>query len=353
MPPIIILNRAHFISFMETLPHLDKRPFVVTLVGFDDALASSITGAMDMFALAGVAWQRIHQEPIQQYFKVQLASLDGSAINCINKHVLQASLALDKVNQSDIVMIPTIGGEIGLVLEQTRGLLPHLIRLHRNGSDLASNCTGAFILANAGLLDGRSTTTHWGYAEQFQSMFPKVNLQPQQLITEDERLFCAGGGMAWFDLVLKLIERYCGQRVAADTAKTHVVDFNRGQQAAYAPMQRRKFHHDQEISELQDWLEQNYRTAISIESMAVHISLAPRTIIRRFKRATGQTPQQYLQFLRIEEAKRLLGYDDMPISQVVNAIGYEDISSFTRLFKRLTGFSPGYYRKSFQKNNTN
>ncbi|MDM7860748.1 helix-turn-helix domain-containing protein [Alteromonas sp. ASW11-36] len=336
---------------MEAVNQTSNSPFVVTIVGFDDALASSITGAMDMFALAGVAWQRIHQEPIQQYFTVQLASLDGTPIHCINQHVLQASVALDRVQQSDIVMIPTIGGEIGHVLEQTRGLLPHLIRLHRAGSDLASNCTGAFILANAGLLDGRKTTTHWGYAEQFLTMFPKALLQPQQLITEDERVFCAGGGMAWFDLVLKLIERYCGQRVAADTAKTHVVDFNRGQQAAYAPLQRRKFHHDQEISELQDWLEQQYRTNISIESMAVRIALTPRTMIRRFKRATGQTPQQYLQFLRVEEAKRLLGYDDMPISQIVNEIGYEDVSSFTRLFKRLTGFSPGYYRKSFQKIN--
>jgi transcriptional regulator GlxA family with amidase domain len=245
-------------------------------------------------------------------------------------------------------MLPTIGGDIQKVLEQTRGLLPHLIRLHKNGCDLVSNCTGAFLLANAGLLDNRTATTHWGYADQFQSQFPKVNLQTQQLITEDKGIFCAGGGMAWFDLVLRLIERYCDHQTAVDTAKAHVVDFARGQQAAYAPLQRRKFHHDQDILTLQDWLESHYSQPISINDMAESINMSSRSLIRRFKRATHQTPQQYLQTLRIDHAKRLLISSDLSIIEVVQNVGYEDISSFTRLFKRITGFSPGHYRKSFR-----
>ncbi len=324
------------------------QPFKVVIVGFDEALSSSITGALDMFALAGVAWQRIHKQSIQPVFKTFLASQLGQPITCINQVQLLPHLALEDVDYADIVMLPTIGGDIQKVLEQTRGLLPHLIRLHKNGCDLVSNCTGAFLLANAGLLDNRTATTHWGYADQFQSQFPKVNLQTQQLITEDKGIFCAGGGMAWFDLVLRLIERYCDHQTAVDTAKAHVVDFARGQQAAYAPLQRRKFHHDQDILTLQDWLESHYSQPIGINDMAESINMSSRSLIRRFKRATHQTPQQYLQTLRIDHAKRLLISSDLSIIEVVQNVGYEDISSFTRLFKRITGFSPGHYRKSFR-----
>ena len=322
--------------------------FTVTIIGFDYALASSITGAIDMFALAGVAWERIHQQQIKPRFRVNLASIDGSSIRCINNNILVPTVKLTEVLSSNIVLVPTIGGDVLSVLHQTRGILPELIRLHRTGSDIASNCTGAFLLANAGLLDEHIATTHWGYAEQFQQLFPRVILQANQLITQDKQFFCAGGGMAWYDLVLRLIERYCGHRTAADTAKAHVIDFARGQQAAYAPLHRRKFHHDKDILSLQDWLEQNYAQPISIVDLAKRSALTPRTLNRRFKQATGQTIQSYLQSLRIEQAKRLLENSDLPIAEIVIRIGYEDLSSFARLFKRLTGLSPGYYRNSFR-----
>lgn len=333
---------------MEQLIADQSNTFTVTIVGFDNALASSITGAIDMFALAGVAWERIHQQRIEPRFKVNLASIDGASIKCINNNVLLPTVKLEDVVSSNIVLVPTIGGDIDSVLQQTRGLLPELIRLHRSGSDIASNCTGAFLLANAGLLDNHIATTHWGYAEQFQHMFPRVNLQANQLITQDRQFFCAGGGMAWYDLVLRLIERYCGHRTAADTAKSHVIDFARGQQTAYAPLHRRKFHHDKDILALQDWLEQNYAQPNFINDLAARSALTPRTLNRRFKQATGQTTQSYLQSLRIEQAKRLLENSDLPISEIVIRVGYEDLSSFARLFKRLTGLSPGYYRTSFR-----
>ena len=333
---------------MELSTSSPDRLYSVVIVGFDDALASSITGAIDMFALAGVAWQRIHQQPIERCFDVTLVSLTGDPIRCINHNLLQPHTSIDKISTADIVMVPTIGGDIGKVLEQTRGLLPHLLRLSQQGCDIASNCTGAFILGNAGLLDNRTVTTHWGYAEQFQHRFPKANLQAQQMITEDQHVFCAGGGMAWFDLVLRLIERYCGHKVAADTAKAHVVDFTRGNQAAYAPLQRRKFHHDDEIRNVQDWIERHYASDVNIQALAKRASMSPRTLIRRFKTATQQTPQRYLQQVRLEHAKRLLSDTEDPIQVIVQRVGYEDLSSFNRLFKRVTGFSPGHYRNNFR-----
>lgn len=333
---------------MEQIEESINQAFTVTIVGFDNALASSITGAIDMFALAGVAWERIHNQPLQRRFKVQLATLDGGSILCINNNRLTPTVRLSDIEHSNILLVPTIGGDILTTLEQTRGILPELIRFHRSGSDIASNCTGAFLVANAGLLDRHIATTHWGYAELFSDLFPAVNLQAKQLITQDKQLFCAGGGMAWYDLVLRLIERYCGHRTAADTAKSHVIDFARGQQTAYAPLHRRKFHHDKEILALQDWLEKNYSQANYIDDLAERCALSPRTLNRRFKQATGQTPQRYLQGLRIEQAKRLLENSDLSIADIVTNIGYEDLSSFARLFKKLTGLSPGYYRTSFR-----
>lgn len=330
--------------------HINKREkcvHKVTILGYDQSYASAITGVLDLFALAGVTWQRMQGLAPQQAFDVQLASLGGKPIQCINQLELKAHVAIEDIEQTDLLLIPTIGGVIDQVLDLNSALLSHIRHHYRKGADIASNCSGAFFLAEAGILDGKQATTHWGYAELFGKRYPQVELTPQKLITHQDAIYCSGGGMAWFDLALLLIERYCGHDIAANTAKAHVMDMARGTQAPYAQVRTKKYHQDQDILQIQEWMENNFAQAINLENVASDFNLSSRTFIRRFKHATDQTPLSYLQTLRIEAAKKLLETKNIAMEQIVTQVGYEDLSSFTRLFKSRTGLSPSQYKKKF------
>jgi transcriptional regulator GlxA family with amidase domain len=323
--------------------------YKVTILGFDLALSSAITGALDMFSMTGVTWQRIRGESPTPLFDVQLASIDGNPIRCINRIILHPHLSLDQVQETDLILIPTIGGSIEPVIEQSSALIKWLRDKHLKGTEIASNCTGAFLLAEAGILDHKQATTHWGFADLFREKYPLVDLHPEQMIIQQDTIFCAGGGMAWFDLALLLIERYGGRELAAETSKSHVMDMRHGNQAAYANVNSKKYHQDKDILKIQEWMELNFQQSIVMTELAEAFNLVPRTFVRRFKQATQKTPLAYLQSLRIESAKSLLETQNVPLEKVVQQIGYEDLSSFTRLFKKSTGLSPSQYRKKFRR----
>ena len=323
--------------------------FKVTILGFNQAYASAITGALDLFALAGVTWQRMQGLAPEPYFNVQIATLKKQPLRCINQLEIRSHIAIEEVTHTDLLLIPTIGGSLLNVIADNRALLPHIKRHFNAGADIASNCSGAFFLAEAGLLDGKEATTHWGYAELFRKRYPAVKLCAEKLITSDHNIYCSGGGMAWFDLALLLIERYCGHDVATTTAKAHVIDLSRGQQAAYASIRAKKYHQDPDVLHIQEWLEANYLKPVQVSQLAQLVNLSSRTLHRRFKQATEQNPLEYLQSVRIEAAKKLLEKSHENIQRIVNYVGYDDISSFTRLFKKHTGLSPSQYAKKFKR----
>ena len=324
-----------------------QRQYQVTIVAFDQALATAITGVMDLFRMAGVTWARIHDEQPEPRFRVSLATWDGQPCRCVNGITLDAHCSWANAPAPDLVIVPTIGGDMDQTLTNNAPLIPLLQSWYQQGTDLASNCTGAFLLAEAGLLDGREATTHWGYCELFRQRYPSVQLRPHQLITSDDPLFCAGGGMAWFDLGLFLVERYCGVDIARTLAKAFVIDMGRQSQAAYGSIHARRYHQDQTILAVQTWLDEHLNQSIAMDSLAERFHLTPRTFKRRFRSATGDTPLQYLQKLRVEQAKKLLEDPNRRLEQITQAVGYDDVSSFSRLFRSKTGLTPGAYRARF------
>jgi len=323
--------------------------FKVTILGFDQAYASAITGVLDIFGLAGVTWQRMQGLPIQPLFDVQIASLKGKSVKCINQLELNSHVAIENVVKTDLLLIPTIGGDPIEVLRNNVALLPYIRKHYALGADIASNCSGAFFLAQAGILDKRMATTHWGYAELFGQLYPQINLHIDRMITEQDNIFCSGGGMAWFDLALLLIERYAGHDIATTTAKAHVIDLSRGDQSAYASLRTKKYHQDPEVLFIQQWLEENFAQKIVVNALSTKVNLSTRTFIRRFKRATEQSPLTYLQGVRVEAAKKHLEASTHSVERIVNLVGYDDLSSFTRLFKKHTGLSPSQYGKKFRR----
>lgn len=325
------------------------KPFNVVIVGFDGVLGSALASALDLFSFTGVSWQRFLNEPVEPRFNVQIATLYKQNIKCSNRLTIIPHCDLADVSQCDLLLIPTIGDSLDKVLANTKNLLPHIVRLSKQGVDIASNCSGAFLVANAGLLDGRKATTHWGYAEKFKHDFPLVNLVESQLITQQDNIFCAAGGSAFYDLALLLIERYCGRDIAGQVAKTQVIDSRRRNQSLYANVNLYKSHNDELVRQVQDYIEDNFANPLSVSALCKQFNVIPRTLNRRFQASIKMRPIAYIQGIRIEHAKRLLETGETNLKSLATLVGYEDISSFTRLFKRSTALTPKEYKdKSYQ-----
>ena len=321
----------------------------VTILGFEYALSSAITGIVDILSMAGVTWNFWQHQPTSPKFRVRLASVDGGPVRCLNKMRLDADISFDQVGDDDILVVPTIAGEIDLTLQRNPELIECLREKGGQGSLVVGNCTGVFLLAEAGLLNGKVATTHWAYVEQFKQRYPQVDLKPEQLITTAENVFCSGGGIAWLDMALYLTERFCGHEMAVRTSKSYVIDMGRTYQSSYSALRVRKMHRDDDILNVQNWLEQHCQAEVRIDDLAQRFNMSPRTLARRFKAATGDTPLGYLQTLRLENAKKLLEETTDNISQITMAVGYEDVSSFTKLFRQKTGLTPKDYRNKFQR----
>ncbi|MBP2280664.1 transcriptional regulator GlxA family with amidase domain [Psychrobacter sp. PL19] len=327
----------------------NAQPFKVIILGFDGVLGSALTGALDLFSFAGVSWQRFLGLRVEPRFSVQIASVDGLDIRCSNRLVMQAHCDIGDVAHCDLLLIPTIGDSVDKVLAQNLSLLPHLKRLADTQADIASNCSGAFFLAKAGLLDGLIATTHWGYASKFKADFPLVDLQENQFVTQSGNIFCAAGGSAFYDLALLLIERYCGREISTQVAKTQIVDSKRGNQNSYTNVKLYRSHSDQLVQRVQEFIEDNFDQPIQVSDLATMVNITPRTLNRRFQTCVAMRPIEYIQAIRIEQAKRLLESGDVTIKSLADQVGYSDLSSFTRLFKRATELTPKEYQNKFSR----
>ncbi|MEQ3636376.1 helix-turn-helix domain-containing protein [Alcanivorax sp.] len=323
--------------------------FSVAVLAFDGVFASALTGVVDLLNLTGVTWNRIHGQPLNQQFKVQVVSRGGSPVRCTNGIRIAADCSLEQMVQADLVVIPTIGGKIETVLEEEQDVLPWLCSLHQGGADLASNCTGAFLLAEAGLLDDKIATTHWGFSQEFRHRYPQVNLTERELLTRDGNIFCAGGGTAWRDLTVLLVERFCGADLARELARAFVIDVRNDLQSIYAGLPAHTYHQDNQVQAIQSWIHEHFKENTSLGQLAERVHLSPRQLQRRFTTTLGEPPLQYLQRVRIEAARKMLERGTNNLAKLAEQVGYQDVSSFSRLFKRHTGLSPSHYRQRFAR----
>lgn len=323
--------------------------YQVAVLAFDGVFASALTGVVDLFTLTGVTWNRIHGQPLDQQFQVRIVSKDGNPVRCTPSIRMAVDASIDQIDKVDLVVIPTIGAPIEQVLEQQRDVLPWLRRIHSAGADLASNCTGAFLLAEAGLLDNCIATTHWGFSQQFRQRYPQVKLNERELITREGNIFCAGGGTAWRDLTILLVERYCGPDLARELSRAFVIDVRNDLQSVYAGLPAHSYHQDEQVQTVQAWIHEHFRDPTSLGELAEKVHLSPRQLQRRFTNTLGEPPLQYLQRVRIEAARKMLERGTNNLTQLAELVGYQDVSSFSRLFKRHTGLSPSHYRQRFAR----
>jgi len=254
---------------------------------------------------------------------------------------------MHEIEFPDLVIIPSQGFLIDPQSEMHTNRIAWLKSAYENGSDLASICTGAFMLASTGLLDGKKATTHWGMTKQFQKRFPKVDLRTDLLVTDEERLFCGGGISADLNLSLYLIEKYCGREIALQSSRCTLVDLDCVTQSPYAIFNPEKNHGDKVILDAQTQIERSFKKSVDVNALAAEVGLSVRQFNRRFRSATGETVTGYLQLVRIEAAKAELVATRLSFEEIAAKVGYDNASFFRKIFKKSTSISPAEYKRRF------
>ena len=335
------------------MPVNRKDPVDVLIVAVPETAGSALYGMVDVLLAAGNLWQTlVRTEAEQSPFRVRIVAPGREDFACGNGIPVRPDCAIESDPVAGIVIVPELwlGPD-----EDIRGRYPHLMewlrRKYAEGAALYSACSGAVMLAETGLLDGCEATSHWGYQDLFRKRYPKVDFRPEpNLVIADRegRIVTAGGTTSWHDLALHIIARHCSPGEALRIAKVYLLKWHGEGQLPYATLVRRSLHADSVVRTCEEWLSAHFRDRGALRQVVAAADIPERTLKRRFRKATGTTLIDYLQNLRIEEAKRLLESGRMPVEAVSVEAGYEDASFFRRLFRRRTGLTPGQYRRMFR-----
>lgn len=327
------------------------RQLHVSLIAIPDATISTLTGIYDVLSafrmLAGV-----ETIPPTPPFLVDIVGTKRGPVTLASGLAVDVHRGIDELETTDIIIVPSVllSGDAW-----EKGRYPELVAwitaMNARGAILCSACSGIFLLAETGLFDGVEATVHWGYAEAFRRSFPTVPIFPDRvLVTAGARqqFVSSGASMTWHDLVLYLIARHVGATAAQTVARFFALQWHHDGLAPYIVFAGPKAHGDAMITAAQEWLASHFSVARPVEEMIRRSGAAERTFKRRFTQATGYAPIDYVQRLRVEDAKRRLERTDAATDEIGWNVGYEDAAFFRRLFKRVTGLSPGQYRRRFQ-----
>lgn len=321
----------------------------VALLAVPESTASTIFGMYDLFLAAGCEWDRLTTgKPGTCPLSVKVVSAHRRELQVSNGVRLRPDAVLEDAPDPHIVCVP------GIMVSATGGIggsygreVEWIASAYRAGAVVASAGSGTLLLAKAGILDGEEATTHWAYEAVLRQHYPGVTVHPARgLVTagEGRRIVTAAGGASWQQLVLTLVARFVGAEEAMRLAKIFLVDWHRSGQLPFASLVPAPQYDDRIIASCEEWISEHYASPSPVAAMMRLSGLSERTFKRRFTKATGMPPIDYVHTLRLEEAKRRLESSEMSVEAVANGVGYEDTTFFRRLFRRRVGVTPREYR---------
>jgi len=325
----------------------------VAILMVPEVTASTVYGMYDLFVSTGKDWEiLVNGSPGNPPIDAFTVSADGQRFQAGNGVWLEPDFSLDDAPAPDVICIPE------LMIDPNadhsgcfRTEIQWIIRYYAAGSTLATACSGALLLAEAGLLDGQDATTHWGFARALESRYPEVRMHSNRALVvsgEEQRIVMAGGGTTWLDVALYLIARFIGIEDAMHVARVNLIDWHDMGTQPFAALTLARQVDDAVIAKCQVWAAEHYDHESPVTRMVERSGLTERTFKRRFVKATGLSPMEYIHTLRLEEAKQMLEGGDLPVEAVADEVGYEDASFFGRLFRRKVGLTPAQYRKRFR-----
>ncbi len=305
---------------------------------------SSISGSFEILTGANKYWQRMGNKPM----------IEISIAGFITELKLDAGffsiypVNINEIKKTDLLIIPSVSYDDNLMKENAT-LINWIRESYKTGAEIATMCSGAFLLAATGLLEGKTCSTHWNVAANFRRLFPNINLQTDKLITSEKGIYTNGGAYSFLNLILFLVEQYFDRQTAIYCSKIFQIDMDRTSQSPFLIFQTQKNHGDELICQAQTYIEENLGERISFEELALKLAISRRNFDRRFIKATGNTPVEYLQRAKVEVAKKTLEKGRKSVFEVMYEVGYSDDKAFREVFKKITGISPLEYRNKYNK----
>ncbi|WP_428659385.1 GlxA family transcriptional regulator [Runella sp.] len=307
---------------------------------------SSIVGAYKIFTQANDYWE---QNGNKQLFNIQLAGVSKQVDFYDGLFAVKPHTDISAITKTNLIIIPSLNHNYEKALKENSVLSDWIAKQYKDGAEIAAICTGAFLLASSGLLDGKSCSTHWSAADNFRTMFPKVNLQTDKLITYEKGIYTNGGAYSFLNLIIYLIEKYYDRQTAIYCSKVFQIEMDRNSQSEFSIFTGQKLHGDEMVVKAQAYIESKLHEKISIEDLSSKFSAGRRNFDRRFIKATGNTPVEYTQRVKIESAKKSFENSRKTINEVMYEVGYSDVKAFREVFRKITGMSPLEYRAKYNK----
>jgi len=313
------------------------------------AVLGSIEGPRQVFSEVNKHLIRLGKEPM---FEIKLTGLTKEISITNDLYKIHPDKLISEVSKTDLIIIPAIDGDLKSIIDINRDYYQWIRDHYHKGTEVASLCVGAFLLASTGLLNGKSCATHWLSANDFKKMFPEVNLVEDKIITDENGIYSSGGAFSYLNLILYLVEKYAGRDVALFMARAFQIDIERRSQSPFIIFNGQKDHEDIIVKKAQELIESNPGEKYSVDQIALKFAIGRRNLERRFKKATSNTIIEYVQRVRIEAAKQNLETTANNVNEVMYGVGYSDPKAFRMTFKKYTGMSPIQYRAKYNKEYT-
>lgn len=310
------------------------------------AVLGCIEGAFKIFNLANMFLENSGKQPL---FKVQLVALTNEPRVYDKLFTVKPDRAIADVEKTDLIIIPPVNGNMNEVISINKEFFPWINKLHLAGSEVASLCVGAFLLAATGLVKEKQCSTHWAAEKEFRKMFPDVNLVSEKVITDEQGIYSSGGANSFWNLLLYLVEKYTDREMAVHIAKYYELEIDRNNQSSFIMFKGQKDHDDVQIKKAQEFIENNFQERITVDQLATMFAIGRRNLERRFKKATSNTVVEYIQRVKIEAAKISLESSRENVNEVMYKVGYSDTKAFRTTFKKITGLSPIQYRGKYNR----
>ncbi len=307
---------------------------------------SSIVGAYKIFTKAN-EYRKANGK--RELFKIELAGLSKKVEFYDGLFSVSPHTNISAIVKTNLIIIPSLNHNYESTLKENKVLIDWIEQQYKQGAEVASICTGAFLLAATGLLDGKICSTHWTATNAIRTMFPEVNLQTDKLITDENGIYTNGGAYSFLNLIMYLVEKYYDRPTAIFLSKVFQIELDRNSQSTFSIFNGQKAHEDEVVQQAQAYIENNIDEKISIEYLSTKFAVGRRNFDRRFIKATGNTPVEYAQRVKIESAKKAFENTRKNINEVMYDVGYNDVKAFREVFRKITGISPLEYRNKYNK----
>lgn len=312
-------------------------------------ILSSVIGAYKVFQAANNFLIETGKNKAP-YFKIDLVGISNEVTLYDGIFSVKPNKRLQEIDKTDLIIVSTIFGDIESSIKQNMPFVEWIKAQHfQNQAEIASLCTGSFLLAETGLINGKTCSTHWAYADMFSKKYPKTNLVADKIIVDSYGIYSSGGAYSFLNLMVYLVEKYCGKECALWCSKYLEIDYNRTNQNQFMIFKGQKEHGDPEIKTVQNYIEANFSEKLIVEELAKKVAISTRNFVRRFKKATDNTPIEYIQRVKIEAAKMQLESTDLNINEIMFNVGYADSKSFRNLFRKITGMLPLDYKMRYNR----